>query len=321
MKLTPVKSYRTDYPNQYEVDLKPLLLSTKPKSWSSAGSTALIMCALAVAGTTGCVGIAANPFGDVAIQAVSENMDNAANQSENTSATPGSENMDNAANPSRDNSATPDSGNMDDATNPSEDNTTTPSCRKMNVAPIFGGMQRNEGLAFNTNVGFLPQISIISTSLSSKNYSVVPLGNYPGFSMVAMSETAALEIISEELAKSGLKTEVTTKQVEVTSGNSKSVQWSFDLAVSGGTEPIYIEYIPSADIETNGELQERTGADLPEASLDAAYSLHDKLIDVYDESSAVIFYDNQMMMSSDETANLKAQVAEFIDWLKTMGLV
>jgi hypothetical protein len=300
MKLTPVKSYRTDYPNQYEVDLKPLLLSTKPKSWS--GSTAaLIMCALAVAGTTGCVGIAANPFGDVAVQAVSENMDDAANQPEDNSATPGSE-------------------NMDDAANQPEDNSATPGSRKMNIAPIFGGMKRNEGLSFGADVGFLPQISIISTSLSSKDYSVIPLGNYPGFS-TAMPETTALEIISEELAKSGLNTEATTKQVEVTGSNSKSTQWSFDLAVSGGKEPIYIEYVPSSDIETNGELQERTGAGLPETSLDAAYSLHDKLIDVYDESSAVIFYDNQMVMSPDETANLKAQVAEFVDWLKTMGLI
>ena len=265
MKLEPVKSYRTAYPNQYEADLKPLLLSARPKSWPSARYAALIAFALAVAGTTGCGGVAA---------------------------------------------VAP------------EDSPTPSVPRKMNVAPIFDGSQIAEGLAYSPAYGFSPEISgmVYTTAMSSSGYTIVPLGNYPGFS-TAMPEEAALKIISEELSKSGLEAEAVKKEVTLTGGGTGSAQWSLDLSVSGGKEPIYIEYMPSADVETKDELKERTGAHLPETSLDAAKSLRDKLIDVYDESTAAIFYDNQFVWSADETANLRSQVADFVEWLKTMGLI
>lgn len=303
MKLEPLKSYRTAYPNQYEVDLKPLLLSVKPKSWTSASSTALILCALAVAGTTGCVGIASNPSGGINESAISEEINDAENLSEGITEPTLSE-------------------EMDDDVKLSEDIQIPPIPRKMNVAPIFDGSEMDGGLTFSSNNGFLPVLSVMSytTSLSSKDYSIVPLGNYPGFSM-PMPEEAALKIISEELSKNGLIAEVSNKQVPVAGDNMDETQWSFDLSVSGGKEPIYIEYLPSASAETEPELLERTSACLPEDSLVAAQSLHNKLAEVYDESTAAIFYDNQMVMSIDETANLKAQVAEFVEWLKTMGLI
>jgi hypothetical protein len=276
MNLAPLKSYKTSYPNQYEVDLRPLLLSTKPKSWTSSRAGGLVLCALAMAGLAGCSTSFAN-------------------------------------------TADPTGG--DSASAPI-------ASRKMNVAPIFDGPQIGFAApaisesAYRQDPSDTLELSgmVFTTGASSRDYSIIPLGNYPGFS-VAMPEDTALRIITEELSKVGLNADKTTKQVAISGDGSEQTLWTFDLSISGGKEPIYIEYIPSSDIETNSELRERTAAGLPEASLDAAQSLHDKLVDVYDESSAAIFYDKQIVFSADETVNLRDQVAEFVEWLKTMGLI
>jgi hypothetical protein len=191
----------------------------------------------------------------------------------------------------------------------------------MDVAPIFENAQSNESLPAISKLSYAPKLSGLSYLAGARKspYSVMPLGNGPG---AFMMEYSALAVISEELAKSGLTAETSSKKVTIAGAKSTPVQWSFDLTVRGGKEPIYIEYMPySHSEEYDDELNERTAAGLPEDSLEAAKALHDKLLEVYDESAAAVFYDDKITYTVEEDSNLTAQVAEFVEWLKAMGLV
>jgi hypothetical protein len=266
----PVKSCRTAYPSQYEVDLKPLLLSAKPKSWPAAHTTPLLLCALAAAGLAGCAATSAAPPDDVSA---------------------------------------------------------SPTPRKMHVAPIFDGASPLGGRPIDDVEPSAPAglarrrkaSGLAYTTGGTKAYSIAPLGNYPG-PYPGMPEETALDIISEALAAHGLTAGPSEKQVAVTDDASEDTPWSFDLSVTGGQEPIYIEYVPAAEIESEPELHERA-AGLPDTAREAAEALHDKLTGVYDDSAAAIFYDDSLFFSLDESAHLKAQVAEFVEWLKTMALI
>ena len=183
------------------------------------------------------------------------------------------------------------------------------SARKMNMAPIFEGVQSVEPELTKT------QGSISRLSFQKQKADIILLGNFPGpEDMTPLTEEAALAIIKETLEGHGLSSAPTDKKVDVSDNT-----WSFDLEISGANEPIYAEFLTTAHSETESELAERESLNLSEDSKEAAVTLREKLSDVYDESTGVIFYDTNIGFYTQTT--LRAQVNEFAEWLKTMGLI
>lgn len=179
---------------------------------------------------------------------------------------------------------------------------TQSTVRKMNMAPIFG----------ETTVAKSMMVKKIKAA-------VVPLGNYPGIDMFdPLTEESALAIIKDELKAKGYSTESSNKKVEI-SKDSSSETWSFDLDIIGAKEPVYIEFIPSIVVETENELSERMFLALPDSPIGAAYALRESLCEVSDESTGAIFYGNELYLNQE--ANLRMQVSEFVEWLKTSGLI
>ncbi len=247
MKLSPVKNYKVNYPDIYQVDVNRLLLAHRPNRWKGSGVAALLLCTLSASLLTGC------------------------------------------------NSPTHQS-----------------SPRKMNMAPIFDGTVKG--------VSNLPVVSKLS--FHKQKADIVLLGNFPGpGSSMPLTEDAALTIIENELKSKGITSQISGKIATIES-NGVTLKWSFDLNINGAIEPIYAEFIPSADTETEKELSQRQALKLSSTPKEAAIELRDKLCQVDDESTGVIFYaDINAYMGSDLEQNLMNQVDEFVTWLKTAGLI
>lgn len=184
--------------------------------------------------------------------------------------------------------------------------------RKMNMAPIFSGTEKSmSNLTTATKLSF-----------HNQKTDVVLLGNYPGpGSSMPLTEDAALIIIENELKNKGITSKISNKIITVKS-NGESTKWAFDLNINGAKEPIYAEFIPSIDMETVPELSQRQSLKLSSTPKQAALELREKLCQVEDESTGVIFYaDSNVSMFGDSNQNLINQVNEFVTWLKTSGLV
>ena len=180
-----------------------------------------------------------------------------------------------------------------------------PASRKMNMAPLFEGK---------------PQVSdeetiidVAGLSFKSQKADIIQLGNYPGGGLfMPLTEESALAIIEEELQNHGLSSKASKKTVK-TSGQ----KWSFDLEIKGASEPVYAEFIPEEHAETKKESAQRKKLKLSENPKNAAEELRENLSEVRDESTGVIFYSNGF----DTQQNLREQVEEFAEWLKTTGLI
>jgi len=187
----------------------------------------------------------------------------------------------------------------------------TTATRKMNMAPIFEGIKE-----FQDNTSD----SALGLSFQGQKVNVVPLGNFPGpGELTPLTEETALAIIKETLKEHGLNSTSSNKKVEVLVDDEKSSQWSFDLGISGASEPIYAEFLSQAHVETQNELSQRTALNLSDDAKEAAITLQEKLSEVYDDSTGVVFYANNRLFFPEQ--NLIEQVNEFVEWLKTMDLI
>lgn len=294
-KLAPVKSYTVSYPDKSKVDLNRLLLQHSPKRWKSSCAAMLLLSALATAQLAGCT------------RAASAQNQNRPPQSQAT--------------------------------------------RKMNMAPIFEGKtQAYDALPPDFTDPVFPPLefaepdfdgqapsSYLVSDLSFKGQKgeIIPLGNGPVFGdFYSLTEETALAIIKETLKSHGLSAEPSEKQVDVPNGN-KTAKWSFDLKIEGAKEPVYAEFLPASIYDfidgeafVNSETTERTALNLPENGKDAAVSLREKLSEVYDESTGVVFYEaapseltSTPVYVNYPQENLIQQVQEFVEWLQTMGLI
>ena len=186
--------------------------------------------------------------------------------------------------------------------------------RKMNMAPIF----QNDTVTYPLIID--PMFS--SLSFQDQKSDIVQLGNYPGFGLSEpLTEEAALAIIHETLQEQGLESTTSTKRVDVPIGDNYT-KWTFDMEVTGANEPVYIEFLAQIYVNDNIPL-ERSALKLPIESYEPAVALREKLSEVYDDSTGVIFYTNDgdhILMRSPES-QLTAQVNDFVEWLKTEGLI
>ena len=175
--------------------------------------------------------------------------------------------------------------------------------RKMNMAPLFEGKPQVADEEVITDI----------TGLSFKNQKAetIQLGGYIGM-FSPLTEESALAIIEEELQNHGLDSKASKKTV-----NAAGQKWSFDLDIKGASEPIYAEFIAAEHVETKSERAQRKKLKLSDDSKNAAEKLRENLSEVHDESTGVIFYTNGF----DEQQNLREQVKEFAEWLKTTGLI
>lgn len=181
--------------------------------------------------------------------------------------------------------------------------------RKMNMAPIFEGITTSSSAPLVSNLTFQKQ-----------KLNITQLGNFPGpGDFNTLTEESALSIIKAELTSKGISSDTSNKKVDIVIGNTKSKTWSFDLNIKGAKNPVYAEFVPHISNESKDEISERQSINLPDNPKDAAVKLRENLMQVNDTSTGVIFYDNESAM--DQVENLKAQVDEFVDWLKTNGLI
>jgi len=191
--------------------------------------------------------------------------------------------------------------------------TTSPqtAARKMNMAPIFEGIQND--------IHDEPFIANLSFQGLSNN--IVLLGNYPGpGDLSPLTEETALAIIQATLEEQGLTSMISQKVVDVPISDGSLTEWTFDLNIIGAQEPIYVEFLPQDNSGSTKEHEERIALNLPGDSKGAAIALREKLSEVHDESTGVVFYANDSFFVPPEY-NLAEQVNEFVEWLKTMGLI
>ena len=190
--------------------------------------------------------------------------------------------------------------------------------RKMNMAPIFKGERNGED---DYRQSAIPTFSTMSLKTQTPVFR--KLGNYPMI-VSGLSEEEALAIIREQLKYEGIESNITNKEVAIKDTSSK---WTFDLEIKGGKEPIYVEFLPGEYQETEDEKKEQLEIEalkLSTSSLKSATELREKLCDVEDESTGVIFYgaketDYDLFLS--DGYDLYSQVGEFVEWLKTSGLI
>jgi len=182
------------------------------------------------------------------------------------------------------------------------------STRKMNMAPIFDGTVNS--------VGKLPIVSKLT--FHQQKPDIVLLGNYPGPGQnMPLTEDAALLIIENEHRNKGITSAVSKKIANLVSDGTPTT-WAFDLDIDGAKEPVYAEFIPTNGMETETELSQRLALKLSHNSKEAATQLRDKLCQVEDASTGVVFYAN---VDDNAEQNLINQVDEFVTWLKTSGLI
>ena len=183
--------------------------------------------------------------------------------------------------------------------------------RKMQMAPIFEV----------SSIAIPMDVVVSDLSFQEQKFNITPLGNFPGFGdTLPLTEEAALVIISETLKMHGLSSSISDKKVDAPTDHNNTAVWSFDLDIDGASEPIHAEFIPQLHRDREEELTQRSAMHLPEDAKAAAVELREKLSEVYDNSTGVIFYaDEDYSMMPEQ--NLIEQVNDFVEWLKTMGLI
>lgn len=184
--------------------------------------------------------------------------------------------------------------------------------RTMRMAPLHkSGIITYEG-------EITAESGLTDMMFTKKKLYAAPLGNYPAFA--SLTEQEAVVIIQEALKTHGLKSEASTKKVAVDGDRNKSADWTFDLSIAGAEEAVYAEIITSELLEPEKETAEWKAAGLPEASYEAAAALHKKLSKVEGDSTGAVFYLEDMISYSEEFS-LQNQVDEFVEWMKTEGLI
>ncbi|MCL1790923.1 MAG: hypothetical protein FWG40_06130 [Peptococcaceae bacterium] len=173
--------------------------------------------------------------------------------------------------------------------------------RKMNMAPIF---------------------EIQPDSLSQHPKTITGQGD-----ATPLTDDMAFAIIQSELERLGLSGTPTNRHVPVLiepqdSASPKPleyVNWEFDLEIQCAYNRVYAEFLPQVEAETPDELSQRQIFSLPENPKEAATALRDQLIEVDDPSTAVVFYAHDDATLQEQ--NLRAQVIQFVEWLKVCGLI
>ena len=331
MKLTPLKTYTVHYPDKGEVDLNQLLLRHRPRRWKTSGAALVLLSALATVPLAGCT-LPTPPqtlapeemptqdsprkmnmapiFGDSESPRTQDDL-----WPDDIPATQDDIWLDGAL-PFMQNDIFPGDTPQGGIWQPAQDET-PPNIQNLAwMGTQDGAQQGQEGGARLDGLG---GASASDLSFRGQSVDIVPLGNGPFFHLPLTEETA-LTIIRETLEEHGLQSVTSTKSIVVPPRDSTSALWSFDLDISGASEPIYAEFLQQRDHESEHELRERDALALPPDARAAAIALRENLSEVYDESTGVVFYAGGDSFSSPEQ-NLIDQVNAFVEWLKTMGLI
>ena len=288
MKIKPVKNYTPGYPEKNETELKKMLLENKPNRWKFTGSAALMLAVLAASGLTSCgvpegeqipatETVTSSGYGTIQADETPESTDYSVPTETPTNYHP-----------------------------TAEDLIAPPGTRKMLIAPVF------EMNIFEETTTEPPTET---PTESIKQYLNAP-GTYGPEPSLLITEEEALMIIRSELESLGLSVTASEKQVAVPF-EGRHVIWSFDMDIAGAAEPVYAEFLPWFEYGYENENNERDSLKLPQNSEEAAFALRDRLSEVCDESTGVIFYNNY---ESNAEQNIRAQASEFVQWLKTNGL-
>jgi hypothetical protein len=142
-----------------------------------------------------------------------------------------------------------------------------------------------------------------------------------------LSDDSAYTIITDELRKQEEKFYFSKSGQRVNfQGDTGSTHWKFDFTFNGGSAHIQAEFLASSSAETLTEWRERKAFELPENSKEAAAILRENLIDAEievpvqeEDVVGVVFYADDTAVTQEE--HLRAQVAEFVQWLKTNGYI
>ena len=186
--------------------------------------------------------------------------------------------------------------------------------RKMNVAPLF-----DVGVPKTGTQMALKALSGKESDFKKLGGAVFPIG---------LSEAEALQIIIRELEQKNIECKPSQKEVTIAK-DGKFAEWQFDLELKGTEEPVYIEFMPvyGYDSEAKTKTRDAFGIGVDGSSKGAAEDFRTILLDVEDESSGAVFYDQtelSMFPSAENNVHeeyIKEQIAQFISWLEANGLV
>ncbi|MCL2671322.1 MAG: hypothetical protein FWF10_04725 [Clostridiales bacterium] len=320
MQLQPVKKSNPQYPEAHGTDLQTLLRQNAPLRWKRSAPAMALLGALTLTTIAGCRMIAPPLDGDMLPPETTRGM-----QTEEPL-------------PLLGRYAPPEAVIGMQTEEPYWDIpgefTPPESTRTMQMAPIFPGELPAGNFIPDPAPGEKPPVKQLS--LQEQGLELRQLGNFPMFPY--LSEADALQIITTTLEEAGLTVTTTQKQVFVPRGEDLYSVWTFDLAVAGAAEPVYIEWLPSYSEDSAAERAEREAL-LPTntskgGALDGAVvigsnfhsfntkrdaeQIREQLTTAEDASTGAIFY---MQESALPELSLRAQVREFVEWLKTVGLI
>jgi hypothetical protein len=142
-----------------------------------------------------------------------------------------------------------------------------------------------------------------------------------------LTDETAYAIVESEIKNLALELACSKFGERITvSREGNGTFWNYDFSISHAKAPIRVEYLAFPEQESDRELAERQAIELPENPREAASALWEVLSEsesaVYEpnkETIGVIFYADETAVSQEE--HLRAQVADFVQWLKTNNFV